>query len=144
ARTPTQPGAPVPSQNFETTVSPHPAPQNFETTVSPHPAPQNFETTVSPSTGADQLKQSGDAATEFIARVQTTAEPPKPAGDAATEFIARVQTTAEPPKPAGNAAKPAATPSAPSAQALQGTELLPISEDRPQIRPVEPAKRQES
>src|SRR5262245_5425052 len=137
ARTPTQPGAAVPSQNFETTVSPQSAPQNFETAVSPHSAPQSFETTVSPPTGADQLKQSGDAATEFIARVQTTAEPPKPAGDAATEFIARVQTTAEPPKSG-------ATPSAPSAQALQGTELLPISEDRPQIRPVEPAKRQEA
>jgi serine/threonine protein kinase/formylglycine-generating enzyme required for sulfatase activity len=131
ARTPTQPGAAVPSQNFETTVS-------------PQSAPQNFETTVSPSTGADQSKQSGDAATEFIARVQTTAEPPKPAGDAATEFIARVQTTAEPPKPAGDAAKPGATPSAPGAQAMQGTELLPISEDRPQIKPVEPAKRQEA
>jgi iron(II)-dependent oxidoreductase len=136
ARTPTQPGAPVPSQNFETTVSPQSAPQNFETTISPPPSSQGFETTVSPSTGADQSKQSGEAATEFIARVQTTAEPPKPAGDAATEFIARVQTTAEPPKPG-------ATPSGPSAQALPGTELLPISEDRPQIRPVEPAKRQE-
>jgi len=143
ARTPTQPGTPVPSQNFETTVS-------------PQSAPQNFETTVSPSTGADQLKQSGDSATEFIARVQTTGEPPKPAGDAATEFIARVKTT-EPPKPVGDAAtefiarvktteppKSGATPSAPSAQALQGTELLPISEDRPQIKPVEPAKRQEA
>jgi serine/threonine protein kinase/formylglycine-generating enzyme required for sulfatase activity len=131
ARTPTQPGAAIPSQNFETTVS-------------PQSAPQNFETTISPSTGADQSKQSGDAATEFIARVQTTAEPPKPAGDAATEFIARVQTTAEPPKPAGDAAKPGATPSAPGAQAMQGTELLPISEGRPQIKPVEPAKRQET
>src|SRR5215510_14803167 len=131
ARTPAQPGAVTPSQNFETTVS-------------PQSAPQSFETTVSPSTGADQLKQSGDGATEFIARVQTTAEPPKPAGDAATEFIARVQTTAEPPRPGSDAAKPGATPSAPSAQALQGTELLPTSEDRPQIRPVEPAKRQEA
>src|SRR4029434_11037941 len=128
-RTPTQPGAPVPSQNFETTVS-------------PQSAPQNFETTVSPSTAADQLKQSGEAATEFIARVQTTAEPPKPAGEAATEVIARAHTTAEPPKPAPDAAKPGATPSAPGAQAMQGTELLPKSEDRPQIKPVEPAKRQ--
>src|SRR5215475_9527415 len=144
ARTPTQPGAAVPSQNFETTVSPHSAPQNFETTVSPPPSSQGFETTVSPSTGADQSKQSGDAATEFIARAQTTAEPPKPAGEAATEFIARVQTTAEPPKPAGEAAKPGSTPSAPGAQAMQGTELLPISEVRPQIKPVEPAKRQEA
>src|SRR5215813_389652 len=124
ARTPTQPGAAVPSQNFETTIS-------------PPSSPQGFETTVSPSTGADQSKQSGEAATEFIARVQTTAEPPKPAGEAATEFIARVQTTAEPPKPG-------ATPSAPSAQVIPGTELLPISEDRPQIKPVEPAKRQEA
>src|SRR5262247_956428 len=116
ARTPTQPGADVPSQNFETTVSPHSAPQNFETTISPPPSSQGFETTVSPSTGADQSKQSGEAATEFIARAQTTAEPPKPAGEAATEFIARVQTTAEPPKPAGEAAKPGSTPSAPGAQ----------------------------
>jgi serine/threonine protein kinase/formylglycine-generating enzyme required for sulfatase activity len=138
ARTPTQPGAPVPSQNFETAVAPpQSAPQNFETTISPPPSSQDFETTVSPSTGADQLKQSGEAATEFIARVQTTAEPPKPAGEAATEFIARVQTTAEPPKPG-------ATPSAPSAQVIPGTELLPKSEDRPQIKPVEPAKRQEA
>jgi serine/threonine protein kinase/formylglycine-generating enzyme required for sulfatase activity len=144
ARTPTQPGAAVPSQNFETTVSPQSAPQNFETSISPPPSSQGFETTVSPSTGDGQLKQSGEAATEFIARVQTTAEPPKPAGEAATEFIARAQTTAEPPKPAPDAAKPGATPSAPGAQAMQGTELLPKSEDRPQIKPVEPAKRQEA
>src|SRR5262245_37287242 len=137
SRTPTQPGAPVPSQNFETTVSPQSAPQNFETAISPSPSSQGFETTVSPSRGADQTKQSGDAATEFIARVQTTAEPPKPAGDAATEFIARVKTTTQPPKPG-------ATTSAPSAQVIPGTELLPKAEDRPQIRPVEPAKRKEA
>src|SRR5262249_44442463 len=124
ARTPTQPGAAVPSQNFETTVSPQPAPQNFETTISPPSSSQSFETTISPPTGANQLKQSGDAATEFIARVQTTAEPPKPAGDAA---------------------KTGATPSGPGAEAIPGTELLPRSEGAgaAQITPVEPAKGQE-
>jgi len=123
-RTPAQPGPPVPAQNFETTVSPQPAPQNFETTVSPQSAPQNFDTTISPPTGANQFNQSGEVATEFIARVQITPEPPKPAGDAA---------------------KPGATPPSPNAQATPGTELLQRSEDArvPQITPVDPAKGQE-
>ena len=110
-RTPAQPGVAVPSQNFETTVS-------------PQPTPQSFETTVSPPTGANQSNQSGEVATEFIARVQITPEPPKPAGDAA---------------------KPGVTPSGPSAQATPGTEYLPRSEDAraAQITPVEPAKGQE-
>jgi len=124
ARTPTQPGAAVPSQNFETTVSPPSPPQNFETTVSPQSPPQSFETTISPPPGAGQSKQSGEGATEFIARVQTTAEPPKPSGDAA---------------------KPGAQPSDQGAQAMQGTELLPKSDDAraAQIAPVEPAKARE-
>ena len=110
-RTPAQPGVAVPSQNFETTVS-------------PQPTPQSFETTVSPPTGANQSNQSGEVATEFIARVQITPEPPKPAGDAA---------------------KPGVTPPGPSAQATPGTEYLPRSEDAraAQITPVEPAKGQE-
>src|SRR5262249_19401121 len=97
-RTPTQPGAAVPSPNFETTVSPSPASPNFETTVSPSPAPPNFETTVSPSPAAGQLNKSGDAGTELIPRAQTTAEEPKPAGGGA--------------KPA----KPGGPPPAPGAQ----------------------------
>jgi serine/threonine protein kinase/formylglycine-generating enzyme required for sulfatase activity len=110
-RTPAQPGVAVPSQNFETTVS-------------PQPTPQSFETTVSPPTGANQSNQSGEVATEFIARVQITPEPPKPVGDAA---------------------KPGVTPPGPSAQATPGTEYLPRSEDAraAQITPVEPAKGQE-
>src|SRR5215813_3318709 len=115
ARTPTQPGAAVPSQNFETTVSPQSAPQSFETTISPPPSAQSFETTVSPSAGADQSKKSGDAATEFIPRAQTKSEPPKHG----------------------------ATPSAPSAQALQGTEIVPKTEPSPQIGALQPAKRHE-
>jgi serine/threonine protein kinase/formylglycine-generating enzyme required for sulfatase activity len=122
-RTPAQPGVAVPSQNFETTVSPPPTPQNFETTVSPPPTPQNFETTVSPPSGANQFNQSGDVATEFIARVQITPEPPKPAPDAA---------------------RPGAPPG-PSAQATPGTEYLPRSEEAraAPITPVEPARGQE-
>jgi serine/threonine-protein kinase len=110
-RTPAQPGVAVP-------------PQNFETTVSPHPTPQSFETTVSPSTGANQLNQSGEVATEFIARVQITPEPPKPTPDAA---------------------KPGAPPPGPSAQATPGTEYLPRSEEAKAapVTPVEPARGQE-
>jgi serine/threonine protein kinase/formylglycine-generating enzyme required for sulfatase activity len=120
-RTPAQPGVAVPSQNFETSVSPHPTPQSFETTVSPHPTPQSFETTVSPPTGGNQLNQSGEIATEFIARVQIT------------------------PEPAPDAARLGATPPGPSAQATPGTEYLPRSEEAraAQITPVEPAKGQE-
>lgn len=121
-RTPTQAGADVPSQNFETTVSPSPAPQNFETAISLPPSSQSFETTISPSPGADQLKQSGEGATELISRAQIAAEPPGAAGDAAM---------------------PGAPTSDPNGQAAQGTELLPRSEDRPQITPVETAKRQD-
>jgi serine/threonine protein kinase/formylglycine-generating enzyme required for sulfatase activity len=136
-RTPAQPGVAVPLQNFETTVSPPPTPQNFETTVSPPPTPQNFETTVSPPptpqnfetavsppSGANQLGQSGEVATEFIARVQITPEPPRPAGDDA---------------------KPGAPPPGPGAQATPGTEYLPRSEEAraAQVTPVEPAKGQE-
>ena len=103
-----------------------PAPQNFETTVSPQPRkPQgSFETTISPSTGDNQLNQSGEVATEFIARVEITPEPSKPAPDAA---------------------KPGAPPPSPSAQATPGTEYLPRSEDAraAPITPVEPAKGQE-
>jgi serine/threonine protein kinase/formylglycine-generating enzyme required for sulfatase activity len=108
---PSQPANAVPSQNFETTIS-------------PSQTSQSFETTITPSQGVDQLKQSGDAATEFIARVQPAAEPPKPATDAA---------------------KPGATPSAPGAQTEPGTELLPRSEDAKstQVMPAEPARSQE-
>jgi serine/threonine protein kinase/formylglycine-generating enzyme required for sulfatase activity len=111
AQIPSQPANAVPSQNFETTVS-------------PSQTSQSFETTISPSQGVDQLKQSGDAATEFIARAQPAAEPPKPAADAA---------------------KPGATHSAQGAQTEPGTELLPRSEDArsTQVMPAEPARSQE-
>jgi serine/threonine-protein kinase len=121
-RTPPQPGAAVPSQDFETTVSPSSAPQSFETTLSPTPSSQSFETTVAPSPGAGQSKQTGEAATELITHAKVTAEPPRPAGVGA---------------------KPVGPPPATGAQAAPGTELLPRSEDRPQIIPVAPAKLQE-
>lgn len=122
ARTPTQSGAPVPSQNFETTISPSSGSQNFETTISPSSPSQNFETTISPSPAVDQLKQSGDAATEFISRAKVTPEPVEPAGDVAK------------------------SPSAPSDQPAQGTELLTRSEDAraTQVAPSEPARNLET
>lgn len=122
-RTPTQPGGAVPSPNFETTISPPSAQQSFETTISPPPAPQNFETTISPSPVADQLKQSGDAATEFISRAKIPAEALKPASEAA---------------------RPGVAPSDSMTQAAPGTELLQKSEDRPQVRPVETDKNREA
>src|SRR5262249_14818933 len=48
-RTPTQPGAQVPSQNFETSISPASGSQNFETSISPASESQNFETSISPA-----------------------------------------------------------------------------------------------
>ncbi|MGH9755908.1 MAG: protein kinase domain-containing protein [Blastocatellia bacterium] len=114
-RTPTKPGAAVPSQNFETTLSP--PSQGFETTLSP--PSQGFETTLSPAPGADQFNRSGEAATELITRAKIPAEPPKPASETA---------------------RPGVAPSESGAQAIQSTELLTRSEDRPQVRTVEPAK----
>ncbi len=116
-RTPAQPGGAVPSQNFETTVSPPTGRQSFETTVSPSPLPQSFETTISPTT--DQLRKPVEAATELITRDKIAAEPIKPASDAI---------------------KPTTAPADP---VVQATELLQRAEDRPQVIPVEPAKGQE-
>jgi serine/threonine protein kinase len=134
AETPTQPGAAVPSQDFDTTISPSSPSQdfdttispsspsqNFDTTISPSSPSQNFDTTISPSSGADQLKQSGEASTELITHAEITAEPLKSASDAST---------------------PGGQPSNSGAQAIQSTELLERSEnDRAQqITPVEPAR----
>jgi formylglycine-generating enzyme required for sulfatase activity len=129
-KTPTQSGAPVPSQSFETTISPTSGSQNFETTISPSSPSQSFETTISPTTGGHQLQQTGEAATEFISRVKVAPEPvepaaPKQTGESATEVIPRAKVTAEP---------------------AQGTELLTRSEDArgSRIAPVEPARNLES
>jgi serine/threonine protein kinase/formylglycine-generating enzyme required for sulfatase activity len=125
-QTPTQSGTPVPSQGFETTISPSSGSQNFETTVSPSSTSQSFETTISPSTGGDQLKQTGEAATEFFSRDRITPEPAEPAqlkqtGESATEVIPRAKVTPEP---------------------AQGTELLARSEDAraTQVAPIDPAR----
>jgi serine/threonine protein kinase/formylglycine-generating enzyme required for sulfatase activity len=125
-RTSTQSGTTVPSQGFETTISPSSGSQNFETTVSPSSTSQSFETTISPSTGGDQSKQTGEAATEFISRARLTPEPAEPAqlkqtGESATEVIPRAKVTPEP---------------------AQGTELLARSEDAraTQVTPVDPAR----
>ena len=48
---------------------------------------RNFETLVTPTPGADQLKQSDQAATEFIDRAKITAEQVKPKGDTAKQGI---------------------------------------------------------
>src|SRR5262249_35631299 len=48
------------------------------------------------------------------------------------------------PRPAADPPSPGAPPRPPGPQQKKGTELLPISEDRPRIKPVEPAKRQEA
>src|SRR5215475_1704444 len=73
AENPTQPGGAVPSQDFDTTISPSSPSQSFDTTISPSSPSQNFDTTISPSSGADQLKQSGEAATELITDAKITA-----------------------------------------------------------------------
>jgi serine/threonine protein kinase/formylglycine-generating enzyme required for sulfatase activity len=125
-RTPTQSGTPVPSQSFDTTISPSTGSQNFDTTISPSTGSQNFDTTISPSTGGEQLKQTGESATEFISRAKVTPEPAEPAklkqtGEAATEFISHAKVTPEP---------------------AQGTELLAKSEDAraTQVAPLDPAR----
>jgi serine/threonine protein kinase len=106
-QTPAQPGAAVPSQNFETTISPPTGQQGFETTISPPTGQQGFETNLSPPTGqqgfetnlslptgqqgfetnlsppTDQLKPSGEGATELITHAKVMAEPPNPATETA-------------------------------------------------------------
>jgi serine/threonine-protein kinase len=122
ARTPTQSGAPVTPQNFETTISPSSGSQNFETTISPSSPSQSFETTISPSQPVDQSKQSGEGATELITRAKATPQPAQPADD------------------------PAKSPSAPGDQPAQGTELLTRHEDAraTQVAPLDPVKNLES
>jgi serine/threonine protein kinase/formylglycine-generating enzyme required for sulfatase activity len=119
-RTPTQ-SEPVHSQDFETTISPSSPSQSFETTISPSSPSQNFETTISPPPAADQLKQTGEGATELITHAKITAEP---AGGA--------------PMTGGQ------TPNS-GADVMQGTELLQRSEDvrATQISPVEVARGRE-
>jgi formylglycine-generating enzyme required for sulfatase activity/serine/threonine protein kinase len=179
AQTPAQPVAAVPSQNFETTISPPTGQQGFETTLSPPTGQQGFETTLSPPTGQQGFETtlspvtgqegfetnlsfpSGEQGFEtnlsfpsgeqgFETNLsfpsgeqgfETTLSPPtdqlKPSGEGATELIASAKFTAQPPKPATETTRPGGQPSGSGDPA---TELLLRSEDRPQVKPVEPAR----
>jgi serine/threonine protein kinase/formylglycine-generating enzyme required for sulfatase activity len=74
-QTPTQSDPQVPSQSFDTTISPSSGSQSFDTTISPASESQSFDTTISPPPTADQLKQTSEGATEFITRAKVTPEP---------------------------------------------------------------------
>jgi serine/threonine protein kinase len=134
--TSTPPGGVVPSQNFDTAISPSSPSQSFDTTISPSSPSQSFDTTISPSSGSHQLEQSGEAATELITDAKITAERPRPASDAPTPA-----TPARPAGPGGLGSQPSNS----GAEAAQGTELLLRSEDAraTPIAPVEPARNPE-
>jgi eukaryotic-like serine/threonine-protein kinase len=115
APTPAQPAVQVPSQGFETTISPSSGSQSFDTTISPASGSQNFDTTISPASPADQSKQTGEGATELITRAKVT------------------------PEPEDGASKP---PSPSIDQQALGTELLTRSEDAraTQVSPLDLAR----